>query len=126
MALINGYAIDTKTESNKYKGIDWTVLDYFENKRYRELYEAEQDGQLETLMATDGRQNKHRAAYFHGPDMLRGIKPKYKSNEEGLIIFSPEQKADADKYLKMLREIDKDIRPSKLGLSWEEAKTESK
>lgn len=124
MSVIKGYVIDTKTISNRHKGIDFSVLNFFENKKYKELYEAEQEGQLETMMAMDGRRNKHRAAYFHNDDMARGIKPIYKTNEDGLLIFTLEQKEDAVKYLKMLKEVDNDVRPSTLGEPWpvEEAK----
>lgn len=123
------FVIDTKTESNRYKGIDYTLVDLLKNEEYASLVAAEKNRTLADLHPKDSNRVNRRAANYHEESMLGpmdntgNIHPELivcKTEDEGYIFVK--ELRDAQIVLKDMRKRDTGVRLSPMGLQHESLK----
>lgn len=121
MALkdLDNWIIDTKTTSNP-KGVQgWQFVELKDHPEYAHLCELALSKTLADKFPRDDRRITFDASNYHTDRMMKETKPKYFSDEDGLISVNVE--ADAKRILADFQKLDKDVKLSKYGRQFGEA-----
>lgn len=113
------WIIDTKTYSNRYKGLDWEYVELTDNSQYAKLVEWENDYTLSEKHPRLDMRISGQATNYHTPLMMNTTEPRLKADKDGLIFIKDQE--TAKKVLTELQKNDKDIKLSKYGKQFDEA-----
>lgn len=118
------YLIDTKTLSNEYKGIDFEYRQVDANPEYAELLKLQKERKLQERFAGESlpAEIKRSANNFHVEEMYTGDPNTLVCEDIGEGLIPIEDEETAKKVLEILLRRDKDIKLSRLGKQFTEAK----
>ena len=126
MALkdLENFIIDTKTVSNGMKGMKVEFVELTDHPEYAQLCKMQLDNSLADRFPRDDKRISHDATNYHDARMMKQTSPRYVADEDGFMFIKDED--EAKRVLESLQKLDKDIKLSKYGKQFGEAKATPK